>query len=68
MRTYLIDRRAEKNLTQQDVANQLGISRQYYSAIENGERQKKMEITLVAKLSTILELPISTIIENENII
>ena len=48
MRTYLVKRRNELNLSQQDVANSIGISRQYFNSIENGTRQKKMDITLVA--------------------
>lgn len=51
MREYLVDLRTKQNESQQDVANALGISRQYYAMIEAGERQKKMDITLVAAIA-----------------
>lgn len=37
MRKWLIQLRKEKNLTQQDIADKIGITRQMISAIENGE-------------------------------
>lgn len=66
MRKYLEDMRKKLNLSQQDVAEKIGISRQYYNAIERGERQKKMEITLVSKLSDVLDISMQTIIEEES--
>ena len=65
MRTYLVKRRNELNLSQQDVANSIGISRQYFNSIENGTRQKKMDITLVAKRATALNLTVENIIHAE---
>lgn len=65
MRTYLVKRRNELNLSQQDVANSIGISRQYFNSIETGTRQKKMDITLVAKLATALNLTVENIIHAE---
>ena len=38
MRNWLIEIRKEKNLSQDDVATLCGISRQYYSFIERGDR------------------------------
>ncbi len=67
MRTYLEERRKELNLSQQDVANAIGISRQYFNSIENGTRQKKMDITLVTKLATVLNLTVENIICSEEI-
>lgn len=32
-------KRKEKELTQQEMAKKIGISRQYYNDIENGKRQ-----------------------------
>ena len=52
-------------LAQQDVADSIGITRQYYALIEAGERQKKMDITLVSDLAKHFGLPISTIIKME---
>ena len=65
MREWLLNLRKEKGMTQLDVAKQLDISEAYFNYIENGERQKKMDIALVSKLSTVLGVPLTEIIENE---
>lgn len=66
MREYLVKRRKALNLSQQDVANAIGISRQYYNAIENGIRQKRMDITLVVKIATTLNMTPESVINAEN--
>ena len=48
-----------------EVAAQMGITKQYYNYIENGKRQKKMDIQLCEKISEIFGVPIATIIEYE---
>ena len=50
-RTYLVDLRRQRNESQQDVADSLGISRQYYSMIEDGSRQRDMDTTLICGLA-----------------
>lgn len=65
MREWLKDLREEKQLTQQNVADMLGISKQYYQLIEAHERQKKMDITLMTKLSEIFDVSFNEIIEQE---
>lgn len=67
MRDWLSSVRIEKGMTQQEVAKQLDISESYYSYIESGDRQKKMNIALVAKLSVVFQIPIERIIELEGI-
>ena len=66
MREYLKKLREEMKLTQQKVADELGISANYYCMIEKGDRQKKMDLTLVTKLAEIFKVPVSEIIDNEN--
>lgn len=66
MREYLLTLRKGKNLTQKELAQKLDVSESYYNQIENGERQKNMDISLVNRLSLVLEIPITTIIEYEN--
>lgn len=66
IRKYLIDMRENKQLSQQIVADKIGISRQYYSAIEMGTRQKNMDITLISALAKIFEVSLEKIIECEN--
>ena len=43
-RIYLIQKRLNTNFSQSDVANLVGISRQYYNNIENGLRRPSPEI------------------------
>lgn len=66
MREYLKRLREEKGLSMQEIADMLDISRQYYQMIESGERQKKMDITLVKGISTVLNVSLESIIEEEN--
>ena len=48
-----------------DISEKLGISESYYCLIENGERQKRMDISLLIKLADILEIPITEIVNLE---
>lgn len=63
MREWLRNLRIEKNLTMKAMAEKLGISESYYCAIENGERQKKMDMLLASGLATILEVPVFRIVQ-----
>ncbi len=65
MREYLKDARICLGLSQNQVAQKLGISANYYSCIENGERQNDMKTSLLLDLSGILKIPISQMLENE---
>lgn len=64
-RQYLIDLRAQRNESQQDVADGIGVSRQYYSLIEDGSRQKRMDISLAAMLAAHFKSPIASIVQRE---
>lgn len=66
MRDWLKQSRLEKGLTQAQVAEELHISESYYAFIENGDRQKKMDIPIAAKLSVVLGLPLDRIVALEN--
>lgn len=65
MREWLLSARKEKGWTQLEVANKLGISESYFSFVENGTRQKRMDISLASKLSVIFDIPVEKIIEME---
>ena len=65
MRKWLKDLRIEKNLSMKELGSRLGISESYYCEIENGNRQKKMDVTLIAGLSIALEVPMTRILELE---
>lgn len=66
MRTWLKDIRTKKKISQGDMAEQLGVSRPYYSRIENGCRQQKMSIEMAYKLSKILGISIESILKLES--
>lgn len=65
MRKYLKDARVSLGLSQNDVAKKIGISANYYSCIENGERQSDMKTSLLINLSGILKIPISKMLVYE---
>lgn len=67
MRDWLKEKRTEKGLTMKQMAERLDITESYYSLIESGERQKKMDVQLLAKLSAILAMPTDKIVELEGI-
>lgn len=47
------------------MAELLGISESYYCLIENGKRQKRIDIFLLSRLSDVLEKPIIELIKLE---
>lgn len=63
MREWLRNLRIEKGLTMKDMGEFLHISESYYCAIENGDRQRKMDTLLVAGLSEVLDVPIAHIVD-----
>lgn len=65
MRNYLRELRKGKNITQQEIADCIGIASNYYSMIENGERQQKISLDLLFKLSKALDVPLEIIISEE---
>ena len=65
MRDWLVEARKNANMTQLQIAEKLNISEGYYSYIESGERQKKMDITFAIKLANVLNMPIQMIIDYE---
>lgn len=65
MRKWLMEARIAKQMSMKELATKLGISESYYCSIENGTRQKRMDLALVAALSAILDIPISVIAQNE---
>ena len=49
----------------QDVADAFGMTRQYYEMIESGDRQKKMDFSLVTKISNLFGISMERIAEYE---
>ena len=65
MREWLKTMRTEQGMTMKDLSRKLGISESYYCAIENGDRQKRMDLMLCHQLSVIFGKPVSEISEAE---
>ena len=43
--------RIQHDLSQQEVADKVGVSREYYRLIEAGKRQKHMDLTLITRFA-----------------
>lgn len=65
MRDWLRDARQEHGFTMKQMADALYISESYYCAIENGYRQRDMDISLVTKISIALKMPVKQILRFE---
>lgn len=65
MRDWLKKLRTEKELKQIEIAEKLDMSQTYYNLIENGERQKDLDLSLVIKLAKIFDVSVDYIISEE---
>ena len=66
MRDWLKEKRVESGFTMAQMASKLEITEAYYSLIESGERQKKMDVAIAAKLSAVFGIPLKQIVKFEN--
>ncbi len=57
--------RKEKNLTQQDLADLTGISREYICDIENEKRNKHITIAYLSRIADALEVDISVFFDDK---
>lgn len=65
MRKYLITLRTAHGLSQQDVANKAGITRQYYQQIEAGTRQRRIDVSLLTAIGRAFGLSLTDIADLE---
>lgn len=65
MREWLRNARQERGLTMKQMADELHISESYYCSIENGHRQRDMDLSLAAKISGILKISMKQILKFE---
>lgn len=63
MNNHLKELRAQKNITQQELADAMEVSRQMISYIEKGE--KKPNLILALKLAAFFDIPVNNIFELE---
>lgn len=66
MRKWLREARENKGLTMKQMAEKLLISESYYCAIENGTRQRNMDISLAERIAETLQIPMKEILRNES--
>lgn len=64
-REYLKKMRTDMSLTQQDMANAFGISKQYYNLIELGVNQKNMDLTMVRRIADVFGKTLDDIARHE---
>lgn len=67
-RAYLKKLRTEAGLTSQEVADAFGITKQYYSLIETGASQKRMDISLVRRISNLFGVSLEYVAEQEQLL
>ena len=65
MREWLKQASTDRGLTMKELSERLGISEGDYCYIEQGLRQKKMDIVLIGGLSSALNIPISDVVRQE---
>lgn len=65
LRVWLKNIRLMNNETQLSLANKLDISESYYNMIENGERKKDLDLSMVVKLAELFNVSVEWIAEQE---
>ena len=65
MRHWLVDLRNSLGLTLKEMGEKLGISESYYLMIEQGKRQKRMDISMVSRIAAVTGKSEAEIIELE---
>lgn len=66
MRAWLKDLRTKNGYTMKVLGSKLGISESYYCAIESGDRQKKMDLSLASAIANVFCIPIEQVAEMDN--
>ena len=66
MRTWLKSIRKSKGLTLKQLGEMTGYTESTICSIENGDRQKKMDLSLAVKLAEIFEITLDDIARLEN--
>ena len=65
MRSWMETARKSCGLTMKAAATKIGISESYYSMIERGERQQKLDIALAVKMSGVFGISLEYIVNQE---
>ena len=65
LREWLKKSRKDKGITMSDISEKLGISESYYCLIENGERQKSLDLAYASKLAELFNVSVDWIAKQE---
>lgn len=65
MRGWMKEAREGCNFTMKECADKLDISESYYSMIEGGTRQQRIDIALAAKISCLFGVSLQYIVDKE---
>ena len=65
MREWLKEARLAQKLTQKQVADAIGVTEAYYSMIESGDRQKKMDLSLAIRIANTLGISLDEVVVAE---
>ena len=65
MRTWLKKRRVEAGLSCKEMASKIGVTESYFYMLEEGIRQKKMDIGTALKLAKALDAEWQSVFEEE---
>lgn len=66
MRTWMKEKRIELGLTQQNVADCIGVTKQYYQLIEGGKRQKDLCSSLVMSIAKCFNISPIDVVNKES--
>lgn len=66
MRTWLKKLREQRGLSQKEISEKLSIKPNYYSMIENGERQKQLSMELAQKIADVFGVTLDYISKHES--
>lgn len=64
-RLWMKKARKDAGYTMKQAAEKLEVSESYYCEIENGNRQKNMDLSLAMKLSDLFSVPVKEILDME---
>ena len=65
MRQWLADLRQKKEWNKAQTAKKLGVTRQYYGKIENGDQMKRLSVPFASKIASVFGEKVEKIIKLE---
>ena len=66
IRTYLLNYRKQNKRSLHDMAEALGVSRNYYNLLEKGKKGDKMTLVTAYKIANLLKISLDDVLILEN--